>query len=376
MKVLVADPFEQSGLDGLAAAGCDVVFEPALKDDALATALRETRAEVLVVRSTKVTAPMMDGGDLALIVRAGAGYNTIDVTAASARGVYVSNCPGKNAAAVAELAIGLIIALDRRIADNVAELRAGRWDKSAFAKAKGLEGRTLGLLGFGTIAQEVARRAQGSASTLSSGHGGSKRRRRVRRLTSVRSTAMASIHPVGGVACRLPDLRGRRVRGRHPEHPSRPCRGDARSRRRRRHRTAAARRDPREHLACRGPRPRRTRRCRARARDPGRPGRVPRRADDRNRGIPPAAIGPARRLRHAPHRRIHRAGAGGDRRRDGPDRPGLSRDRAGAERRQSRAADAGQPPACRSPPKPAGGPRPRVRKPACAQGSTSSRQRT
>ena len=140
MKVLVADPFEQSGLDGLAAAGCDVVFEPALKDDALATALRETRAEVLVVRSTKVTAPMMDGGDLALIVRAGAGYNTIDVTAASARGVYVSNCPGKNAAAVAELAIGLIIALDRRIADNVAELRAGRWDKSAFAKAKGLEG--------------------------------------------------------------------------------------------------------------------------------------------------------------------------------------------------------------------------------------------
>jgi D-3-phosphoglycerate dehydrogenase len=161
MKVLVADPFEQSGLDGLAAAGCDVVFEPALKDDALATALRETRAEVLVVRSTKVTAPMMDGGDLALIVRAGAGYNTIDVTAASARGVYVSNCPGKNAAAVAELAIGLIIALDRRIADNVAELRAGRWDKSAFAKAKGLEGRTLGLLGFGTIAQEVARRAQG-----------------------------------------------------------------------------------------------------------------------------------------------------------------------------------------------------------------------
>src|SRR4051794_34253101 len=160
MKVLVADPFEKSGLEGLEAAGCDVVFEPGLKDDALATGLRETRAEVLVVRSTKVTAPMMDGGDLALIVRAGAGYNTIDVAAASAGGVYVSNCPGKNATAVAELAIGLIIALDRRIPDNVAELRAGRWDKTAFAKAKGLQGRTLGLLGFGTIAQEVARRAQ------------------------------------------------------------------------------------------------------------------------------------------------------------------------------------------------------------------------
>ena len=160
MKVLVADPFEASGIEGLTAAGCEVSFEPGLKDDALAAALRETRAEVLVVRSTKVTAPMMDGGDLALIVRAGAGYNTIDVAAASARGIYVSNCPGRNAVAVAELAFGLILALDRRIPDNVAELRAGRWDKTAFAKAKGLHGRTLGLIGFGTIAQEVARRAQ------------------------------------------------------------------------------------------------------------------------------------------------------------------------------------------------------------------------
>ena len=99
-------------------------------------------------------------GDLALIVRAGAGYNTIDVGAASARGIYVSNCPGKNAIAVAELAFGLILALDRRIPDNVAELRAGRWDKREFSKARGLHGRTLGLLGFGNIAQEMARRAQ------------------------------------------------------------------------------------------------------------------------------------------------------------------------------------------------------------------------
>jgi D-3-phosphoglycerate dehydrogenase len=160
MKVLVADPFEPSGLEGLAAAGCDVHFDPGLRDDALVSAIRETQAEVLVVRSTKVTAPMMDGGRLALIVRAGAGYNTIDVSAASARGIYVSNCPGRNAVAVAELAFGLIVSLDRRIPDNVAELRAGRWDKQGFSKAKGLQGRTLGLLGFGTIAQELARRAQ------------------------------------------------------------------------------------------------------------------------------------------------------------------------------------------------------------------------
>ena len=160
MKVLIADPFETSGLEGIAAAGCEVVFDPALKDDELATALQETRAEVLIVRSTKVSAAMMDAGDLALIVRAGAGYNTIDVAAASARGIYVSNCPGKNATAVAELAFGLILALDRRIPDNVAELRAGRWDKKEFSKARGLRGRTLGLLGFGSIAQELARRAQ------------------------------------------------------------------------------------------------------------------------------------------------------------------------------------------------------------------------
>lgn len=160
MKVLIADPFETSGLEGLAAAGCEVVIDPALKDDELVSALQETRAEVLIVRSTKVTAAMMDAGDLALIVRAGAGYNTIDVAAASARGIYVSNCPGKNSTAVAELAFGLILALDRRIPDNVAELRDGRWNKKEFSKAKGLHGRTFGLLGFGNIAQELAQRAQ------------------------------------------------------------------------------------------------------------------------------------------------------------------------------------------------------------------------
>ena len=161
MKVLVADPFESSGLDGLRAAGCDVVHDPALQDEALAAALAETGADVLVVRSTKVTAEMLDAGNLGLIVRAGAGYNTIDVAAASARGIYVSNCPGKNAVAVAELTMGLILALDRRIPDNVAELRAGRWNKKEYAKGIGLYGSTLGILGFGHIAQEVARRAQG-----------------------------------------------------------------------------------------------------------------------------------------------------------------------------------------------------------------------
>jgi D-3-phosphoglycerate dehydrogenase / 2-oxoglutarate reductase len=159
MKVLIADKFEQSGIDGLKALGCDVVSQPDLKDDALTAAIRESGANVLIVRSTKVTEPMLDAGRLALIVRAGAGYNTIDVAAASKRGIYVSNCPGKNAIAVAELTMGLVLALDRRIPDNVAELRAGHWNKKEYSKARGVFGQVLGLLGLGNISVEVAKRA-------------------------------------------------------------------------------------------------------------------------------------------------------------------------------------------------------------------------
>jgi D-3-phosphoglycerate dehydrogenase / 2-oxoglutarate reductase len=161
MTVLVADKFEKSGIEGLKAAGCDVVYEPDLKDDALTEAIARTGADVLVVRSTKVTTPMLDAGRLSLIVRAGAGYNTIDVAAASARGIYVSNCPGKNAIAVAELAFALLLSLDRRVPDNVAELRGGKWNKKEYSKAQGLFGKTLGLLGVGSIGQEMIRRAAG-----------------------------------------------------------------------------------------------------------------------------------------------------------------------------------------------------------------------
>jgi D-3-phosphoglycerate dehydrogenase / 2-oxoglutarate reductase len=160
MTLLIADTFEQSGLDGLRSLGCDVLYEPGLKDAALTAALQSTGAEILVVRSTQVTEAMLEAGHLSLIVRAGAGVNTIDVAAASRRGIYVSNCPGKNSVAVAELAFALILALDRRVPDNVADLRRGVWNKKEFSKAHGLFGRTLGLLGFGNIGQEVARRAR------------------------------------------------------------------------------------------------------------------------------------------------------------------------------------------------------------------------
>jgi D-3-phosphoglycerate dehydrogenase len=160
MKVLIADQFEQVGIDGITAAGCEVIYQPALADEQLAGALASMKADVLVVRSTKVTDAMLANASLSLIVRAGAGVNTIDVNAASRRGIYVSNCPGKNAIAVAELTFALILALDRRIAENVIDLRAGTWNKKEYSKAKGLFGRTLGIIGYGSIGQEVAQRAK------------------------------------------------------------------------------------------------------------------------------------------------------------------------------------------------------------------------
>lgn len=159
MKVLVADKFEPSGLEALAASGLEVLYEPALADAALVAAIARQRPEMLVVRSTRVTAEMLDAGPLALVVRAGAGVNTIDVRAASARGIHVANCPGRNAVAVAELTMGLLLALDRRIPDNVADLRAGKWDKREYSRAPGLLGRTLGVVGLGAIGCEVVRRA-------------------------------------------------------------------------------------------------------------------------------------------------------------------------------------------------------------------------
>jgi D-3-phosphoglycerate dehydrogenase len=159
MRVLIADKFEQSGRDGLEAAGCDYSYQPELKDESLVEAIRTYAPDALVVRSTKVTEAMMEAGALKLVVRAGAGYNTIDVAAASRRGIYVSNCPGKNSIAVAELAFALILALDRRIADNVIALRQGQWNKKEFSKARGLYGRTLGLVGTGQIGREVIKRA-------------------------------------------------------------------------------------------------------------------------------------------------------------------------------------------------------------------------
>ena len=159
MHILIADKLAPAVPARLQAFGA-VTVDTAAKDAALTARIRELDPEVLIVRSTKVTAADIEAGkNLALIIRAGAGVNTIDLNAASRLGVYVANCPGRNAVAVAELTIGHLINLDRRLPDNVAALRAHRWDKKTFGAARGLYGRTLAIIGTGQIGQEVIRRA-------------------------------------------------------------------------------------------------------------------------------------------------------------------------------------------------------------------------
>jgi D-3-phosphoglycerate dehydrogenase len=160
-RVLIADKLHKAALDGLAELpGVEIANRPELTADSLPTEI--SGFEVLVVRSTRVTAATLAAGDtLGLVIRAGAGVNTIDVAEASRRAVYVANCPGRNAAAVAELAVGLMLALDRRIPDNVAALREGRWNKKGFSKSRGVKGRTVGIIGTGSIGREVIARLRG-----------------------------------------------------------------------------------------------------------------------------------------------------------------------------------------------------------------------
>lgn len=159
MKILLADSLDSFAVDALTAAGHDCLSRPDLTADDLPEAIAD--AEVLVVRSTKVPPAVFAAAPiLGLVVRAGAGTDNIDIDAASEHGVYVCNVPGRNAIAVAELTLGLLLAVDRRIADNASDLRAGRWDKKTYTKADGLHGKRLGIIGLGDIGLATAQRAR------------------------------------------------------------------------------------------------------------------------------------------------------------------------------------------------------------------------
>jgi D-3-phosphoglycerate dehydrogenase len=159
MRLLIADKLHPRAIEELRTLPLEVVYEPDLSRETLERNLKGVG--VLVVRSTEVTAGAIEAAkQLNLIVRAGASYSTIDVRAASKRGIYVANCPGKNASAVAELVYGMMIALDRRVPDAVASLRAGKWERQEYGKAEGIHGKTLGIAGLGAIGREVMARAR------------------------------------------------------------------------------------------------------------------------------------------------------------------------------------------------------------------------
>jgi D-3-phosphoglycerate dehydrogenase / 2-oxoglutarate reductase len=159
MRVLIADRLFEKSLDEMRTLGVEVSYEPEL--EAADLPARLAGINVLVVRGTEVSKAAFDAGSaLNLVIRAGAGVKNIDVATASERGIYVANCPGKNASAVAELTFALIGSLDRRIPDGVASLRAGRWEKNEYARAVGLRGRAIGILGLGHVGRAVLKIAQ------------------------------------------------------------------------------------------------------------------------------------------------------------------------------------------------------------------------
>ena len=158
VKVLIADKFPEKYIEELKSFELDVEYNSKLGETELPEAAKDQ--DILIVRSTKVNADTINTANkLNLIIRAGAGVNNIDVPAANKRGIYVANCPGKNSVAVAELTIGLMIALDRRIPDNVIDFKNSKWNKAEYSKAEGLKGKTLGIIGVGNIGKEVAQRA-------------------------------------------------------------------------------------------------------------------------------------------------------------------------------------------------------------------------
>ncbi|MFZ0324852.1 MAG: NAD(P)-dependent oxidoreductase [Actinomycetes bacterium] len=166
MRILLADALDGGAVDALERRSHVLVSRADLTADTLPEAV--SGFDVLVVRSTRVTASTFAAADqLGLVVRAGSGTNTIDCDAASKAGVVVANVPGANAVAVAELTLGLVLALDRHIPEQVVAARDGSWDKRGFGRSRGLQGATLGVVGLGAIGQAVAYRAAAFGMSLS-----------------------------------------------------------------------------------------------------------------------------------------------------------------------------------------------------------------
>jgi D-3-phosphoglycerate dehydrogenase len=165
MHILVADDLPASALELLKQDGWTLDARSGRSPDELKQSI--ANADALVVRSaTRVTADLIAAAPrLRAIARAGTGVDNVDVEAASARGIVVMNAPGANSISVAELTLGLMLALARKIPAADAAMKAGRWEKKPLLGEE-LRGKILGLVGLGRIGQEVARRAQAFDMTV------------------------------------------------------------------------------------------------------------------------------------------------------------------------------------------------------------------
>jgi D-3-phosphoglycerate dehydrogenase / 2-oxoglutarate reductase len=159
-RVLIADDMSKRAAEIMLQAGLSVDVKTGMKPEELAAAVGEYQG--LAVRSaSKVTAAVLaHSGKLKIIGRAGVGVDNIDVAAATAKDIIVINTPAGNAAAAAELAIGLVFALARKIPQASESMRQGIWEKKKFMGVE-LGGKTLGVLGLGNIGRQAAERGVG-----------------------------------------------------------------------------------------------------------------------------------------------------------------------------------------------------------------------
>ncbi len=162
-RILVSDTLSEHGLDAIRRAdGVELDYRPGLREAELCEAIKGAHA--LIIRSgSNVTERVIEAADrLEVIGRAGIGVDNVDVKAASKRGIAVMNTPFGNAVTTAEHTIGLMMSLARWIPAATASMKAGKWEKKKF-EGRELSGKTIGIIGLGTIGRIVATRATGLA---------------------------------------------------------------------------------------------------------------------------------------------------------------------------------------------------------------------
>lgn len=157
VRILICDPIDPEGIEKLKKAGYNVAF--LMRREMLKKEIQD--CDVLIVRSrTKVTREIIESGKhLKLIARAGSGLDNIDLKAAEERGIAVINTPEASADSVAELTIGLMVALARKMILADSSMKQGKWLKKELMGFL-LKGKKLGLIGLGNIGLRVARIAK------------------------------------------------------------------------------------------------------------------------------------------------------------------------------------------------------------------------